>query len=929
MKTMYPAQVNSPGTELATAIDATQDTILVADGSMLLDGPNLLTIGTDEAAETILYTGKSGDELTGVTRGFQGSAQSWAVGTKVARYFTAYDHDAAIGNISELSDGLTATRDRLDTEQHKDVVLAPGMHVVNAERSAPFKLSGIKGRTLVNLAGRQTNRTVNDTASATISVGLGSTGSNTEVINVDVKDSGEAYLVFNQAGGTTPFKATAGKYYAVVADVKINSISGAGLIKLGGSGLPAVGAVAVDKTKLGVWQRVAHRFTMTADTEYSIIVGTCYAGTVLAKANFDVRNIALHEISQSDYDSLQSLSEAQVSAKYPYVDSVQPVRNPYAIRYGENLLPPFYEWASNYVNTQWTILEPYTARLTPPNGSTPVSMHYDITLTPNAKYTISAEQTDGATFSVIDMARVTALVDNTTKSTMFTTGNSGTVRIFISSYLDGGAIGKDSYTFKNLMLTLGTKAKPFKPREDSMLALQTDLYSDPLTGTNADEVFEKDGQYFKLVWWKKATITDNFNYVGIGGKGVGWKQTFFDLPSNTSGPYSETVIKYDGKILQSNQITNSPDSSAIDSGNAKRCYISIANTDSGWGDNYTPTADEIKAYFMGWKMYNPDTNPNGDGVYNDSGRKFFAYRRDGVSASYTGGQASFPTTVAPNWTPYQLVYQLATPTVEPIVSEGILTFNEGDNQIEVGTGIVLRENVKPIFGNGYYRFNDTALAGTTLKYKLSKPLFMYRNSQVDYGWEFISDQYAYGTYKARKAPAQYDASASDSITYMMLDTSPAAPFTGSYAANEKAMLQELTDAVQQNATAVSVLMNKKAEKDAPGLIMPTLLNGITFNDTSVNNNGYYKDSNGRVWLSFAIVGPSSGPIPQGTTIFKLVDGFRPRKREYIAGVTTDGMASSAQPISVRIEPDGAVILTAVVGTSSWLSVTFSGSFLAR
>lgn len=158
MKTMYPAQVNSPGTELAAAIDATQDTIQVADGSVLPDAPNLLTIGTDEAAETILYTEKTGDELSGVTRGFQGTAQSWAMGTKVARYFTAYDHDTTIGNISELSAGLTAlgdeSKNRFDTVQRQDVVLNAGMQILNAHRNAAFSLSGIKGRTLVNLAGR-------------------------------------------------------------------------------------------------------------------------------------------------------------------------------------------------------------------------------------------------------------------------------------------------------------------------------------------------------------------------------------------------------------------------------------------------------------------------------------------------------------------------------------------------------------------------------------------------------------------------------------------------------------------------------------------------------------------------------------------------------------------------------------------------------
>lgn len=98
---MYPAQVNSKQTELGVAIDAVQVTIPLVDASLVPDAPNLVTIGTDESAETVLYTGKSGNDLIGVTRGFQGTSHSWALGTKVARYFTAYDHDSFRENIKD------------------------------------------------------------------------------------------------------------------------------------------------------------------------------------------------------------------------------------------------------------------------------------------------------------------------------------------------------------------------------------------------------------------------------------------------------------------------------------------------------------------------------------------------------------------------------------------------------------------------------------------------------------------------------------------------------------------------------------------------------------------------------------------------------------------------------------------------------------
>lgn len=99
MQTMYPAQPNSPAAELATAIDATQTTIEVTDGSKLPDAPNIAVIGTEEDAETIKYETKNGNTLENVTRGLQGTAKAWSAGEVIARNFTAYDYDALRTNI--------------------------------------------------------------------------------------------------------------------------------------------------------------------------------------------------------------------------------------------------------------------------------------------------------------------------------------------------------------------------------------------------------------------------------------------------------------------------------------------------------------------------------------------------------------------------------------------------------------------------------------------------------------------------------------------------------------------------------------------------------------------------------------------------------------------------------------------------------------
>ncbi|WP_314587928.1 hypothetical protein [Paenibacillus terrigena] len=104
---MYPAVVNSLGTELTTDINANAPQIDVVNASVLPPAPNLMTIGNDETAETVRYTVINGNRLT-VERGFQGVAKSWSAGTKVARYFTAYDHDTFRENIIEHIGSMTA-----------------------------------------------------------------------------------------------------------------------------------------------------------------------------------------------------------------------------------------------------------------------------------------------------------------------------------------------------------------------------------------------------------------------------------------------------------------------------------------------------------------------------------------------------------------------------------------------------------------------------------------------------------------------------------------------------------------------------------------------------------------------------------------------------------------------------------------------------
>jgi len=104
---MYAPSPNSPTTELSAAINATQQTVPIQSAAAVPDAPNLITLGTDEAAETILYTGKSGNTLTGCTRGYDGTtAKSWPSGTRAARLMTGQDLSAVQSNIRQLADDI-------------------------------------------------------------------------------------------------------------------------------------------------------------------------------------------------------------------------------------------------------------------------------------------------------------------------------------------------------------------------------------------------------------------------------------------------------------------------------------------------------------------------------------------------------------------------------------------------------------------------------------------------------------------------------------------------------------------------------------------------------------------------------------------------------------------------------------------------------
>jgi len=127
---MYEGKNNSPQTALSANITADDSVIPVSDISVFPSAPNLATIGNDDNAEVIRYTGISGSTLTNCERGFGGTTKkSWDAETVISRQITKYDFDAIQSNITELNNAKqdTLTFDTAPTAGSENPVTSGGV----------------------------------------------------------------------------------------------------------------------------------------------------------------------------------------------------------------------------------------------------------------------------------------------------------------------------------------------------------------------------------------------------------------------------------------------------------------------------------------------------------------------------------------------------------------------------------------------------------------------------------------------------------------------------------------------------------------------------------------------------------------------------------------------------------------------------------
>ncbi|OBY77211.1 hypothetical protein BBG47_23045 [Paenibacillus sp. KS1] len=730
-----------------------------------------------------------------------------------------YDDTVTEKDLNRIEQGLKDAH----VAEYKDITLKPGVQIVDVPEDTPFRMGEIRGRTLINLLGRN---------------GSMESIQNWESTNCDLK-SDEAYKTQGQKSlkviskvdegqpviaGIGNLKLKKGSYYIFVVDIK------------NGSANMARAELAVPyKDGTTDWNSTAHitesnkftsqyrAFKVTKDLRddatqpyLALILGTKEAGDY---GYFDAARV--YEISEKEYNRINSLDTEGVSAYFPYVDGVTNVTNPYSIATSGNLLPPFTEW-TNTGNKQ--IIGLYELEI---NSKISDDVNYYFSVGAGCTMTLCVEHNGVIGVNAWDannnLIGDQSIVRYTKEQQATFTTPIGTTRISVHFGNVDGNTSIPSCKFKNPMLVSGDKRQPFTPQSRSMLATECHLSAHPVDGSNADLLYvDDDGLPYVHSWWEKISLTDTFTW-SVNAAVPGLKQlgTQLKIPYNPD-TWSPTCVKFDGSILS--RSGENPDV-LTGSQDGKSVYIQISSKDSGWGDKYTPTDGEIKAYFLGWRMCQQETA----GLYNGTGTRCWGRITDPANVI---GQAGWnATTTLPTgyagtdvkgnvYKPYRLQYLKVKPTVEPVVNyETGLTLLKGWNMVEVDSGIVLREKANFVINSASTHYcANTAQGGgdtpTPFRYRTEDILKVFKNRVNYIQWE--KNIYApNGKYRATIAKQHYDPTAVYHVTYTILGPTLAASISGSIASNLRGTVTDVMQWASDAERRLSVVENGAQDNISP------------------------------------------------------------------------------------------------------------------
>ncbi|MBU7316233.1 hypothetical protein [Paenibacillus oleatilyticus] len=786
------------------------------------------------------------------------------------------------------------------------VQLKQGLQVIDVNQSSPLNNVTIQGRTLVNLLGRDGN-CEDLTKWGTFQVSQALDSNNKSIGNNAIKLTLSTGFTSGSISTITTrtFSFKAGKYYVAIADIKNGTATNGNFYINGTTAAKGQHIITATDKFYPAWRA----YNPDADVSGLSMV-LCINGAAGQYAYFD--GVRIYEITQAEYNALDSMTPEQIAAKWPYVDDMKSVYSPYIIKYGENLLPPFMEW--NYVSPTGVFKEPYTLSII--GGTNPISYNawVIVPVLRNTSYTLSAQHNGRI---AVYTQTVQPIAEYTTSGSLtFNSGDNNVVHVYFSANGSNGV-----FSFTNPMLNLGPDALQFKPRNDDHLFFPNLQLASNVDRTVYDTLFQLDGKYWKQVRFKTMDLTGDLEWEPLG-KGPGWKSvttnanTVADALLNSNFGLS-TFKKFDGKILSPYSTTSGLDTGWIPTDYSVR--IGIPNSDSGWDDAYPPSPGDIKAYFNGWRMFQEGQDPN-TSTYK-SGTKWWLNRGNDTTTTT-------PNIVQSAWkvsqSPYKLQYQLVTPTVEEVRSEGGITLHEGPNHFEVGAGMIIHERVTPhtdFVSVGINNYSPGWERSRT-KYRVGKFFGVYRNGLRD-GWRYddVTTSGGYGGVIAVRSPQGFNAGDPYTVTYLALDQHALSCNVQSIqfdrAANMKTVVDTLAAGQSDMVARVGALEITRAQRAQPQWINATPLSGWVNYGGFNYNLSYMKDELGFVHVRGTIKG---GATYAGAVLFILPRGYRPTG--LTRTVTTNGLVGGGTaPTYLAAEPSyGNVFIDISPISNEWLEV---------
>ncbi|WP_268623808.1 hypothetical protein [Paenibacillus alvei] len=827
-----------------------------------------------------------------------------------------YDDTVTEKDLNRIEQGLKDAH----VAEYKDITLKPGVQVIEVDNDTPFNLGSIEGRTLVNLLGRN-GRFVDLSKYLQDAVSAEKEGDYVKITLDGSKERGTF---------RTPTTARVGEgasKYLLVGVVNVGTAKSA-YIELSDEVNYAISSNPVTGTE----DQVAFAIFDGSKTSRGMSVYLHVTGSKGSYALY--KDLRVYEITEKDANLLSLSTAEEVGEVYPYVDSIANLKNPYVISKYRNMLPPFYEW--NNLNEKGGVIDQYVYSQREYSSATWTFV--TVPVVPNTNYCLSFTGTNNIKMRVISGDESTILLSDISSSGIFNSGPNDTINVYVHAGVPG--------EIKNPIITPVKELGFFSPQSYSMWAAECQLSSDPIDGGNPDQLFMNgEGLPCLLRKWEKITLNGSLNWAAMGRYSGGIVVYVKSLPSAIRN--TGYVTKFDGgileRVLQNVSITKSDQQVITDVSDQfpDACIISISDTDSGWGKDYIPTSEEIKAYFWGWRMYK-GAQGNVDIPYNNEpeGRAWHPFDARFIHTDGTPSATHYVTIVPTqpteylqyvrysDYRPYHLQYLNLKPIVEKIRNyETGLSLAKGWNMVEVGSGIVLREKTTPYNASPTITYINAINAGNRLKNKTIDIKFVYKNSYRDYNWRILTHTYEGERYSFASNSQDYSSSAIYYVTYRMQEPKLYTAMRGCIADNLKGVVTNICQRTNDIERRLSIAENFMVVRNVGNVwITPTLLNAWKPYNDGYQSPRYRKDEQGVVYLEGLMKG---GSTTQSTNLFVLPPGFRPKGTLIfnVIGVEPEGVPRG---IRVDVTAGGRVIITQNDSnyTNAYLSIN-NISFLAE